>query len=697
MKSLLGLNPGLNLSLILLFSLVSVSAAMAAKPVWIKNSIAGLETELAGRYGELQRPRIARGLEQVADYWMDEDGDAAVFGDFVRENFAGDQATLDSMFERFQSILETFSGSMHGISSEMSRQTDLSLGPILPMDREFAGYNPGAHFIDDMFASKLAFVVLLNFPISTLDERLTDGREWNRRQWAEARLAQRFSKRIPASVNLEVAKAAAESDQYIADYNIWMHHLLSGNGERLFPAKLRLLSHWNLRDELKANYAGGGKGLEKQKMIFRVMERIVDQTIPEVVINNPHVDWDPYKNTVSEAAVNDSGEEIPVSLDIKADREPDTRYEILLGCYKAQKLLDEYSPAAPTLMARSFDEGREIREKDVEKMLVKVLSSPYVKKVAKMIKKDLGRDLEPFDIWYNGFRSMGKYTEAELDAVVREKYPTPQAFKNDIPRFLELLGFSAERIDPIAANILVEPARGSGHASGGEMRFQPARLRTRVGEGGMDYKGFNIAAHELGHNVEQTITMNYIDYTLLGGVPNTAFTEAFAYMFQENDLMLLGLDPGRDKKSDAMQVLGDFWNTYEIGAVSLVDMRIWRWMYDNPEATPDQLRNAVIRISKDVWNEYFAPVFGVKDIYILGIYSHIIHSFLYLPDYAIGHLIAFQVRERMKSAGNIGIEFERMALAGNIAPDLWMENADGKPVGADALLVAVGKALEDLK
>ena len=32
----------------------------------------------------------------------------------------------------------------------------------------------------------------------------------------------------------------------------------------------------------------------------------------------------------------------------------------------------------------------------------------------------------------------------------------------------------------------------------------------------------------MGHNVEQTISLNEIDYTLLAGVPNTAFTEAMA-------------------------------------------------------------------------------------------------------------------------------------------------------------------------
>jgi len=77
---------------------------------------------------------------------------------------------------------------------------------------------------------------------------------------AEARLAQRFSKRIPAEVNLETARALSQAEQYIAGYNIWMHHLVNERGERLFPAKMRLLSHWNLRDEIKANYPLGAAG-----------------------------------------------------------------------------------------------------------------------------------------------------------------------------------------------------------------------------------------------------------------------------------------------------------------------------------------------------------------------------------------------------------------------------------------------------
>jgi hypothetical protein len=73
-----------------------------------------------------------------------------------------------------------------------------------------------------------------------------------------------------------------------------------------------------------------------------------------------------------------------------------------------------------------------------------------------------------------------------------------------------------------------------------------------------------------------------------------------------------------------------------------------------------------------------------------------IHSFLYLPDYPIGHLIAFQVEEQMRKAGKVGPEFERVAASGCIAPDIWMEHAAGAPVGPDALLQATRRALDSM-
>ena len=665
---------------------------------WLKESMTRLETELAAKYGEGERARIVRGLKQVTNFWRAEDGDAAAFEDFVRTHFAGDAKTLDTMFERFLYNLEQVDGHMQEIGREFRQQSDLDAGPILPFDELFAGYDASAHMTDDFFQNKIAFIVLLNFPLTTLQERLTEGEKWSRRQWAEARLAQRFSKRIPAEVNLATAQASSEADRYIAEYNIWMHHLLDEKGNRFFPAKLRLLSHWNLRDQIKADYSADTNGLAKQRMIQQVMERIVTQTIPEVVVNNPTVDWNPFTNEVKPAAVKDSDETSSPGAPAKAPTnapEPNTRYAKLLLTFQASRKVDPYSPTAPTLIARRFDENREIPEARVQNMFEQVLTSPLVPEVAKLIETRLGRPLEPFDIWYNGFRPRGTYTETQLDEIVAKKYPTAAAYKQGIPNLLTQLGFTKERAEYLANNIIVDPARGSGHAMGASMRSAKAHLRTRVGKNGMDYKGFNIAVHEMGHNVEQTFSLNKIDYYTLQGVPNTAFTEALAFVFQGHDFELLGLAKP-DAKSRAFKTLDDFWGAYEIAGVALVDMAVWHWMYDHPTATPAELKEATLRIAKDTWNKYYAPIFKKRDVVLLGIYSHMIDSFLYLPDYPIGHMIAFQIEEQMEKAGNIGPEFERMALTGSVVPDLWMKKATGAPVGPEALLTATSKALKEI-
>ena len=660
------------------------SPAASAPPTWMKDSMTKMETELIAKYGEQQKPRISRGLHQVEEFWRADDGDASVFEDFVLSNFAGDQASLDTMFNRFERLIEQLAGHMHEINREFRQQMDLDAGPVLPFDEVFAGYDPSAHVIDDFFQNKLAFTVLLNFPLTTLDQRLQEGETWNRRQWAEARLAERFSKRVPADVNLAIAQAGAEAESYISQYNIYMGHLLTNDGQRLFPPDMRLLSHWNLRDEIKADYADAQSGPAKQRMIQQVMERIVTQTIPKAVVNNPNVDWNPYTNDVKPAAASPGN--------VTNAPEPDTRYATLLKTFVAAKKADPYSPTAPTLIARRFDEDREIPEPRVKAMLEQVLTSAMVPQVAKLIESRLGRPLEPFDVWYNGFRPGSKYTEAELDQIVARRYPTPAAYQKDIPNLLMKLGFSPARAQYVANNIIVDPARGSGHAMGAEMRAERAHLRTRVESTGMNYKGFNIAVHEMGHNVEQTFSLNDVDHTLLQGVPNTAFTEALAFVFQGHDLELLGLQ-APDATSEAMKTLNDFWGTYEIAGVALVDMGVWHWMYDHPQAIPKQLDEATVQISKDVWNRYYAPVFHKKDVVLLGVYSHMIDSFMYLPDYPIGHMIANQIEEQMKKAGNIGSEFERMAKMGDVTPDLWMENATGRPVGPEALLEATQRAL----
>jgi hypothetical protein len=86
----------------------------------------------------------------------------------------------------------------------------------------------------------------------------------------------------------------------------------------------------------------------------------------------------------------------------------------------------------------------------------------------------------------------------------------------------------------------------------------------------------------------------------------------------------------------------------------------------------------------------------VRDSDILAIYSHMIFYGLYLPYYSIGHIIAFQVAEKIQGE-NFGTELERVVRQGRLTPDAWMRGAVGAPVSADALLQAARRALEALK
>ena len=147
----------------------------------------------------------------------------------------------------------------------------------------------------------------------------------------------------------------------------------------------------------------------------------------------------------------------------------------------------------------------------------------------------------------------------------------------------------------------------------------------------------------------------------------------------------------------ALKTLDDFGSTFEMAGVSLVDMGVWHWMYANPEATPAELRAATLQIARDVWNRYFAEVFGARDVVLLCIYSHMIQSGLYLSDYPLGFLIANQIEAQVRRTGDVAGEIERMSRIGNVTPDLWMIEAAGTPVSTGPMLEAVDRALDEIE
>ena len=642
-----------------------------------------VETTLARlgeEYPEGLLPTAENGIRQAAGLWRASDGNAPGFIDFCVENYCATEAAREVLYEKLSGAFENMYGTSNQLSVELKKPAHLEGGTLLPVDYILGNYDPSAHMMEDLFVNKVAFICVLNFPNYSLSQKDSLGRNWDRKQWAYARMGDLFTHRTPAELNQEMSQALGNADNYIASYNIVMGNLLTEDGRRLFPEGMVLLSHWNLRDEIKSNYANVPDALEKQKMIHKVMEHIVYQTIPKCVINNPEYDWKPYSNTVYK-----DGEPV------EAEPEGDDRYEHLLATFRVEKKMDPYHPNMPTGIIRNFEGSMEIQAAEIENLFINLISSEQVKKVAAFIRQRLGRELEPYDIWYDGFKSRTSFPEDELTALTRRKYPNAEAFRSDMPRMLQALGFTTDKAASLASRIVVEPARGSGHAWGAVGRWEPSRLRTRISPLGMDYKGYNIAVHEFGHNVEQTLSLYNVDHFMLSGVPNTAFTEAMAFVFQKRDLQLLGYPP---QQMDDNTVLDIFWGCYEIMGVALVDMYVWQWMYENPEATAGALKEAVLEKARLVWNQYYEPVLGHHDSPLLAVYSHMISSPMYLPNYPFGHIIEFQLEEyfngKMKEEGKtLAQAITGMYTQGRLVPGLWMEQAVGSRVSTEPLLRAV--------
>ena len=660
----------------------STTPVTMKKNVYIDTALAeNVAATIVGDAGESSRFRVERGVAQVAGLWRKEDGTPEDFSAFCKTGFIADQMQLDTLFEKLQRNLEIITGYFHKIDLQLKEPVQLTGPEITPIDELFGGYDITSHLDEDLFANKIAFRTALNFPYYSLEEKTKLGKQWTRKQWAYARMGDRFTTRVPSVVLQNLSQVLASADAYISGYNICMGNLQNDKQEKLFPADMKLISHWGLRDELKSDYSDKKRGVEKQEMIYSVMKRIIDQSIPADVINNDKYTWNPLTNNLySDGKL----------LTMKPEN--NKRYEMLLASFNANKRLDVYTPQLPDALIRNFNGNMEILQQDIETLFKGLLTSPEVKEVAGVIRKKLGRSLRPYDIWYNGFKSKPDMPEDQLSLITSKKYPNSKALEADLPEILKKLGWTADKASEIASLVKVDPARGSGHATGAMMRNDYSHLRTRIAPTGMDYKGYNIAVHEFGHNTEETITMNDVDYWMLSGVPNTAFTEAVAFMFQKRDLELLGFK-NTNADTENNLALDDFWSCYEIMGVSLLDIATWEWMYAHPEATPQELKEAVLAKAKEIWNTYYAGVLGGKDEPILAVYSHMIDAPLYLSNYPIGYLISFQVEDRMKGKSMAG-EMQRMYTQGRIIPQIWMNNSVGADISAEPLLEAVRKALE---
>ena len=652
----------------LICSLAYLNGQASIDPSVIQSTISTLTSR-----DNSNKQSIEKGVSQVARLWLETDGDEKAFRSFCEDNYIADPDEKYQVFLKISDYLEGISGHFNEMSLRLQKNLQLDNGPLHPIDEKFGSYSPSSHLSDDLYNNKIAFIIALNFPHLTLEEKEALGTD--RKAWAYARLGDMFTERIPAALLQAASNAESDADIYISQYNIYMGHVMNKKGQHLFPKEMILLSHWNLRDEIKANYNKGKEGLDKQRTVYEVMKRIISQDIPVEVINSGTYEWNPYTNMVQQE-----------NKEVKTTPESTVRYQKMLNNFKAMQDIDKYT--GNTYIDRKFNDDMEVALQDVEKLFDEFLSATELKEIGKTISKRLGRKLEAYDIGYDGFKARSNLDETKLDAQTQALYPDAAA----LPDILMKLGFSSERANYLADKITVDAARGSGHAWGASMKGQQSRLRTRIPAAGMNYKGYNIAIHEFGHNVEQTLSLYDVDYYMLSGVPNTAFTEALAFVFQKRDLEILDIpDPNPEKQ--AMEILDKVWSMYEICGVSMLDISVWKWMYAHPDATAEQLKEATIALSKEIWNKYYAPVFGVKDETVLAVYSHMISYPLYLSAYAFGQIIEFQLDQYLEGK-NFANEVERIFRQGRLTPNQWMILATGSPLTVEPMLEAVRQVIK---
>jgi len=668
-------------TLSILFSIIIMTHFFTLQAQHISEAMKNKTIQEISKNSKVPKEIIQRGVTQVASLWNAQDGSEKDFFNFCVENISNTTEEKEQLFNRLATNFETIFGYNNRITIDLLRPVHVAGYESLPIDELFATYDVNAHFSDDMFANKIAFIVALNFPYFTLNEKEDNGKNWKDLHWGYVRLGDYFYSRVPARLQQDIAAVVANADNYIANYNVPMSLVTNGSNRRYWASGTKLISHWGLRDEIKAAYADAEDGLVKQHIIYGIMKAIIDQSIPtEIMKETEGYTWKPIMN---KSYLHDV-------VEIETTPEPNTRYQHLLNIFKAISATDKYYAGNSTYLTRRFEGELEMKLADVEKLFISLITSPQIKQVAEIISKRLGRKLQPFDIWYDGFKTRSSIDQEQLNKDVLAKYPTVAAFQDDLPGILIELGFTPEKANEICKYIQVDPSVGAGHAWGAEMKTDKSMLRTRF-VNGLDYKGYNIGMHEFGHNVEQTISLHDVPNYFLKGVPNTAFTEALAFTFQQKDLELLGYEHN-DELVDYLNTLDVFWGTFEIMGVSLVDIKVWQWMYQNSDTDAQGLKDAVIRIAKEVWNQYYAPVFGIKDQPILAIYSHMICSSLYLSAYPIGHIIDFQIENYLKDK-NLGDEVCRMFAMGRLTPKLWMERAVGNQINTTELLTSTQTAI----
>ncbi len=655
--------------------MVTATDAASATEVPINDTI----RSLVDRHGELERSRIEAGVRRVAERWNEGDGGSAAFQKLCNDFFVP-VAQRGRLLDRLEQGLEFVGGHLYEMRRHLRRWSDLR-GEEMPfVDDMLATFDPAPDLSEEGYRQKIAFVALLNFERPKLEEMLRDGPHWSVDRWAESRLGQHFGPRIPKTVNDLGRAVSHRANQWVAKFHIPVGTLRDEHGICHFEPGRKLLAHWLVREEIKAGYndPDAAKGLAKQRVLAWVMARHIEGSIPESIMNaDGDSPWDPRSNTVGGAATTAT---IGLARYQRWNEQRDLAFTV-----------DRHHPEHPTAIDRKCEVAREIPEREVERLLRDLLSSPVRRPLAAFLGKRLRRALEPFDIYFDEFAD-AKPAE-EMNALVAGLATDAASLERKLPEILRGLGFPSDDAEFLGTRIKVEIARGSGHAMRPQLPEYGAWLRTSSLEHEIGWDGFDTAMHELGHTIEQLVSTHFVPRSALRGVPNTACTEAFAFLYQSLGKRVLGITDEADEQRgfdvDCVQTLA---SACQIAGPALLELQVWNWIYRHPTESPEALRDEVLRVADQLWREFYLEDFGPDPYHILAAYQHMIAHPLYLPDYPLGHIISHQIRSHLRGK-DLASETRRICSIGRVTPDLWMRRAVGEGMSVAALTRDAAAAL----
>ena len=460
--------------------------------------------------------RALAGVTRVAKRWQESDGDGEEFKTFCQESFVTSDDDKAKLLDRYETAMGSIGGHLYEINRDLRRWTDLRGDEMKQVDDIMAMFDPCPDLSDQFYKQKIAFVALLNFDRPDLATMLAEGATWSTNTWAEARIGRAFGPRIPAEVNDRARELEHVADMFVSEFHVPVGQMVDVNGKSWFEKDRKLIAHWLIREEIKAGYTQEG-GVEKQRALSWVMGRHIDGTLPKQVMDSTCTGaWNPQENTIDGG---DPGELLgPV------------RYEQLNIQRSVAVDYDKYYDEHPSAIARKFDLQREIPEDHVEALMIELLEAPARGEIAAYMSKKLGRPLEAFDIYLEDLAEGA--SSAELDEKVTAMFKDELEFQEKLPEVLRNLGYCDEDADFLGTRVNVEIARGAGHAMRPGMMEYHAWLRTNRLDDRLGWDGFDTAMHELGHNLEQLISTHFVPRPLLRNVPNTACTEAFAFLYQ---------------------------------------------------------------------------------------------------------------------------------------------------------------------